>query len=170
MLDKIEVCINDWAELADEYQHKENRSGLDMCLQLRKNVSPVSVTRSTGLVRSHLWREGGATKEEQGEVADLQKDILRPSAQLEDMQTKLQTKSGRYLGNVDCSILDKNEKYKYVLASTNYFLNYRMLGLVLMFLICWYYCTLTIRDSIYIVNGSRIKGWCYKLLKLSRHA
>merc|ERR1712012_1144756 len=27
------------------------------------------------------------------------------------------------------------------------------------FLIVWYYCTLTIRESILIVNGSRIKGW-----------
>merc|ERR1712098_909059 len=29
----------------------------------------------------------------------------------------------------------------------------------IMFLIVWYYCTLTIRESILIVNGSRIKGW-----------
>ena len=46
-----------------------------------------------------------------------------------------------------------------ILATTNYFLNYRVLDLVFMFLIVWYYCTLTIRESILIVNGSRIKGW-----------
>ena len=40
---------------------------------------------------------------------------------------------------------------------TNYFLNYRVLDLIFMFLIVWYYCTLTIRESILIVNGSRIK-------------
>jgi hypothetical protein len=28
-----------------------------------------------------------------------------------------------------------------------------------MFLLVWYYCTLTIRESILKVNGSRIKGW-----------
>lgn len=27
------------------------------------------------------------------------------------------------------------------------------------FLLVWYYCTLTIRESILINNGSRIKGW-----------
>lgn len=30
---------------------------------------------------------------------------------------------------------------------------------MLMFLLVWYYCTLTIRESILKVNGSRIKGW-----------
>ena len=57
------------------------------------------------------------TKEEKGEVQDLNKDILRRTAQLEQMQEVLPRKSGRYLrgiiGNVDCSILDKNEKYQY---------------------------------------------------------
>jgi len=28
-----------------------------------------------------------------------------------------------------------------------------------MFLLVWYYCTLTIRESILKVNGSRVKGW-----------
>ena len=189
MLDKLEVCIKDWAELADEYQqlelaHKEYRSALDQCLMLQKKcVSGVTHQKyRLGAIKklvSEMEREGGATKEEQGEVKDLQKDILRRSAQLEQMQTELPTKSGRYLrgiiGNVDCSILDKNEKYQYkeqyeqfklivnliggILAFTNYFLNYRVLDLVIMFLIVWYYCTLTIRESILIVNGSRIKGW-----------
>lgn len=30
---------------------------------------------------------------------------------------------------------------------------------MLIFLLVWYYCTLTIRESILKVNGSRIKGW-----------
>ena len=57
------------------------------------------------------------TKEEVGEVNDLNKDLLRRTAQLGQMQEVLPRKSGRYLrgilGNVDCSILDKNEKYQY---------------------------------------------------------
>ena len=127
MLDKLEVCIKDWAELADEYQqlelaHKEYRSALDQCLMLQKKcVSGVTHQKyRLGAIKklvSEMEREGGATKEELGEVKDLQKDILRRSAQLEQMQTELPTKSGRYLrgiiGNVDCSILDKNEKYQY---------------------------------------------------------
>ena len=44
-----------------------------------------------------------------------------------------------------------------ILATTNFFLNIRALDILFMFLIVWYYCTLTIRESILIVNGSRIK-------------
>ncbi|GFR27571.1 transmembrane protein 120A [Trichonephila clavata] len=33
------------------------------------------------------------------------------------------------------------------------------LDAILHFLLVWYYCTLTIRESILVVNGSRIKGW-----------
>lgn len=36
---------------------------------------------------------------------------------------------------------------------------FRTLELSFMFLLVWYYCTLTIRESILKVNGSRIKGW-----------
>lgn len=39
------------------------------------------------------------------------------------------------------------------------FLFFRPLELSYVFLLVWYYCTLTIRESILKVNGSRIKGW-----------
>ena len=35
----------------------------------------------------------------------------------------------------------------------------RVLELSYIFLLVWYYCTLTIRESILKVNGSRIRGW-----------
>lgn len=41
----------------------------------------------------------------------------------------------------------------------NLIFNYRALELAFLFLLVWYYCTLTIRESILKVNGSRIKGW-----------
>ena len=129
-------------------------------------------------------------KEEAGEVEDLQKDLMRRSAQLDQMQEVLlhicivlsavfssrdklskfnikvlPRKSGRYLrailGNVDCNILDRNEKYQYkeqyeqfklivnllggVLAIASYFFDFLVLDKLGMFLIVWYYCTLTIR-------------------------
>ena len=45
----------------------------------------------------------------------------------------------------------------FVLAAFNLYFNYRVLDSIYMFLIVWYYCTLTIRESILKVNGSRIK-------------
>lgn len=189
MQDKLEVCIKDWAELADEYKelelrHKEYRETLDKCHTLQKKcMSGVTHQKYRLGVIKKLIKDveigDNVTKEEMGEVADLNKDLLRRTSQLGQMQEVLPRQSGRYLrgilGNVDCSILDKNEKYQYkeqyeqfklivnliggILATTNYFLNYRVLDLIFMFLIVWYYCTLTIRESILIVNGSRIKGW-----------
>jgi len=157
---------------------------LNKCLALQKKcVSGVTHQKyRLGVIKKligEVEKGENVTKEEVGEVNDLNKDLLRRTAQLGQMQEVLPRKSGRYLrgilGNVDCSILDKNEKYQYkeqyeqfklivnliggILAITNYFLNYRVLDLIFMFLIVWYYCTLTIRESILIVNGSRIKGW-----------
>lgn len=79
------------------------------------------------------------------------------------------------LGNVNVSILnraekvrykDDYEKFKFILnciglfmSCLNLLMNYRALELAFMFLLVWYYCTLTIRESILKVNGSRIKGW-----------
>ena len=95
------------------------------------------------------------------------------------MEQLLPAESGTYLkiilGNVNVSILDKKARYDYkdqyeqfklivnligfVLSCTNLYIQYRVLDLLFMFLIVWYYCTLTIRESILRVNGSRIKGW-----------
>lgn len=79
------------------------------------------------------------------------------------------------LGNVNVSILNRAEKVRYKddyekfklilniiglsMALLNLLINYRALELAFMFLLVWYYCTLTIRESILKVNGSRIRGW-----------
>jgi len=188
MQDQLEVCMKDWAELADEYRdlelrHKEYRETLEKCMALQKKcTSGVTHQKYRLGVIKKLAREievNPSKKEEAGEVEDLQKDLMRRSAQLDQMQEVLPRKSGRYLrtilGNVDVNILDRNEKYQYkeqyeqfklivnllggVLAIASYFFDFMVLDKLGMFLIVWYYCTLTIRESILIVNGSRIKGW-----------
>lgn len=80
------------------------------------------------------------------------------------------------LGSVCVSILNKEEKWKYkeeyekfkffitIISLCFSFLlifiqTYRVLDAIFNFLLVWYYCTLTIRESILIVNGSQIKGW-----------
>lgn len=186
MHDKLKACLKDWADLADEYhelgsKHKEYREVLDKNIALQKNcLSGVTHQKYRLNVIKKLMKEIEPTcQEEKDELADLEKDILRRQSQLNQMTESLPKQSGRYLrvimGNVDVSILDKNEKYKYkeqyesfklivnliggLLATANFFLNNRVLDLIFFFLIVWYYCTLTIRESILIVNGSRIKGW-----------
>ncbi|XP_023337235.1 transmembrane protein 120 homolog [Eurytemora carolleeae] len=184
MHDKLEACLKDWSDLSDDYhelerKHKEYREVLEKCHSLQKKCqSGVTHQKYRLNVIKKLMKEiDPSCNEEKGELDDLEKDIFRRECQLSQMNENLPRKSGRYLqvimGNVDVSILDKNEKYQYkeqyesfklivnliggILATTNFFLNIRALDILFMFLIVWYYCTLTIRESILIVNGSRIK-------------
>jgi len=109
----------------------------------------------------------------------LANDISRKYSQYEIMEQVLPKSNGLYLkiilGTINVSILNKNHKFKYkdeyekfklvlsgigfIFAVTNLLINARVLEILLMFLLVWYYCTLTIRESILKVNGSKIKGW-----------
>ena len=58
---------------------------------------------------------------------------------------------------------EEYEKFKYVVTTISMCLSflllflkpYRVLDAVLNFLLVWYYCTLTIRESILVINGSK---------------
>ncbi|VEL21564.1 unnamed protein product, partial [Protopolystoma xenopodis] len=97
-----------------------------------------------------------------------------------DMYDSLPNSSGLYLkivlGHVNVSLTNKQDRYLYkhdyerfkiiisAISATLSFLLYffihsRVMDTAFHFLLVWYYCTLTIREQILIVNGSRIKGW-----------
>ncbi|KRX25382.1 Transmembrane protein [Trichinella nelsoni] len=79
------------------------------------------------------------------------------------------------LGNISVSILNRMQRIRYkeeyekfklrvnlilfVFAPIVYFVHLRVLDAAYNFFLVWYYCTLTIRESILRCNGSRIKGW-----------
>uniref|UniRef100_A0A8C4EW72 Transmembrane protein 120A n=1 Tax=Dicentrarchus labrax TaxID=13489 RepID=A0A8C4EW72_DICLA len=111
------------------------------------------------------------------EIEDSMKDRANAFCEMEAFLPK---KNGLYLtlvlGNVNVTLLNKQSKFAYkdeyekfklvltvilfVFAFTCRFLfSYRALDALFNFLLVWYYCTLTIRESILISNGSRIKGW-----------
>ncbi|CAH1112621.1 unnamed protein product [Psylliodes chrysocephalus] len=112
-------------------------------------------------------------------IEELKSNIMKRKAHLYDIEQTLPKQNGVYLkiilGNVNVSILDREEKFKYkdeyekfklilsiigiVMAALNFAVRFRPLELSYIFLLVWYYCTLTIRESILKVNGSRIKGW-----------
>ena len=80
-------------------------------------------------------------------------------------------------GELPVSILDKSEQWKYKesyeqfklrvtlvimivsLLMSTVFPSNRALDALFHFLLVWYYCTLTIRESILVVNGSNIQFW-----------
>uniref|UniRef100_A0A8C6TGR3 Transmembrane protein 120B n=1 Tax=Neogobius melanostomus TaxID=47308 RepID=A0A8C6TGR3_9GOBI len=111
---------------------------------------------------------------------DIQTQIQDRENVFFDMEAYLPKRNGLYLnlvlGNVNVTLLsnqakfaykDEYEKFKLYMTiilmfgaiTCLFFLNYRVTDEIFNFLLVWYYCTLTIRESILMSNGSRIKGW-----------
>uniref|UniRef100_H9G5E0 Transmembrane protein 120A n=1 Tax=Anolis carolinensis TaxID=28377 RepID=H9G5E0_ANOCA len=101
-----------------------------------------------------------AIQELQGMVKDRQGVFF-------EMEAYLPKKNGNYNITLLFAYKDEYEKFKLYLTiilliisfTCRFLLNSRVTDAVFNFLLVWYYCTLTIRESILINNGSKIKGW-----------
>lgn len=178
----------DWKCLEEEYQqlqetHRQYLQKLDEVSKLQKNCSSsISNQRKKLKELSNLVKKcrPGPPQEDAKTLEEIKDKIkTRPNTFFE-MEAFLPKKNGLYLslvlGNVNVTLLSKQAKFAYkdeyekfklyltvllLLFSfmCNFFVSYRFLDALLNFLLVWYYCTLTIRESILITNGSRIKGW-----------
>lgn len=120
------------------------------------------------------------SEEDKQKYQKLEKDLIKWKVRVGEINEHLPKQSGRYLrvilGNVNVSLLNKEdcyaykddyEKFKLIVTAIAFFVSflnlfvvdYRFADMAFMFLLVWYYCTLTIRESILRVNGSKIKGW-----------
>lgn len=179
----------EWSELSDEYRSLEsaNQSYLDLHEQLEAMQEKCTkqiqhqryrMQQISKNLKPYLRKEG-LIPEEKEKAALLEKNIMKRRAQIHEIEQGLPQQNSRYLkiilGDVNVSILNRNDKVRYkdeyekfklilnviglLLSFLNILFNLRALELVFLFLLVWYYCTLTIRESILKVNGSRIKGW-----------
>lgn len=185
----VESCVQDFSDLRAEYKVLEelNREYINKLEEVgdlqAKCMNGINHQRyRLGIINRSiktLSRNISTNDAKQEAIRGLEKDLLRRMAQLHEMEQSLPKQNGLYLkiilGNVNVSILNKNDKFRYkdeyekfklilsmigfILSVVNLFTNFRALELSFMFLLVWYYCTLTIRESILKVNGSRIKGW-----------
>jgi len=181
----IQSCVKDFDDLSDEFKslatlHKQYVQKLDEVASLQsKCVKELNHQRyRLGIIKKSIKKS--ARKPECKEtVESLEQNMIRRKADLFEIEQALPKKNGLYLriilGNVNVSILNKDEKFRYkdeyekfkliingiglLISIGNIFMNSRVLDLIFMFLLVWYYCTLTIRESILKVNGSKIKGW-----------
>ncbi|XP_039753469.1 transmembrane protein 120 homolog isoform X2 [Pararge aegeria] len=182
----VEECIKEWEDLVVDYKrletiNKDYGAKLEEVGELQAsclkelNHQRYRMSIITGALKR--MEKKGVTKDER--LANLEKEVMKRKAMLHEIEATLPKQNGLYLriilGNVNVSILNKNDKFKYkdeyekfklilsaiafVLAVANLLIDFRPLQLILIFLLVWYYCTLTIRESILKVNGSRIKGW-----------
>ncbi|NXY85142.1 T120B protein, partial [Alcedo cyanopectus] len=122
-----------------------------------------------------------ASPEEFALIQELSSQIKERQNAFFDMEAYLPKKNGLYLnlvlGNVNVTLLsnqakfaykDEYEKFKLYLTiilllgavTCRFILHYRVTDEVFNFLLVWYYCTLTIRESILISNGSRGRASC----------
>ncbi|XP_029028388.1 ion channel TACAN-like [Betta splendens] len=184
----ITHVLEEWKCLDEEYQrlqetHKKYLQKLDDISKLQNNCS-TSISRQQKKLKeiTHLVKQYSKvpSEEDAKNLHEITEKIkTRPNAFFE-MEAFLPKKNGLYLslvlGNVNVTLLSKQSKFAYkdeyekfklytavtlVLFSfiCFFFVNYRVVDALLNFLLVWYYCTLTIRESILITNGSRIKGW-----------
>nr|XP_057935758.1 ion channel TACAN-like isoform X2 [Doryrhamphus excisus] len=180
--------MQQWGCLEEENQHAQEThrlylQKLDEISKLQNSCSrAISHHRERLKEISSLVKKcsKGLSEEDAKSLDQIKEKIkIRPNT-LSEMEAFLPKKNGLYLslvlGNVNITLLSKQSKFAYkdeyekfklyltvVLLLFSFvcyfFVSYRFLDAILNFLLVWYYCTLTIRESILISNGSRIKGW-----------
>jgi hypothetical protein len=135
-----------------------------------------------------LGRDIRKLKSRKDNVPEINAKIFEMGMKLEESAIKLAemerdlpaSSNGLYLSiilgsNLSVSLLNPDDRYKYkeeyewfkrtvtfvilVVTFLTYMLETPSMDALCNFLLVWYYCTLTIRESILRVNGSRIKGW-----------
>ncbi|XP_019573230.1 transmembrane protein 120A isoform X2 [Rhinolophus sinicus] len=181
-------CLRDWEELQQDFQsiqetHRLYRLKLEELTKLQNNCTS-SITRQkkqlqelTLILKKCKPSLPVGAKET---VQELENQIKERQGLFFDMEAYLPKKNGLYLslvlGNVNVTLLSKQAKFAYkdeyekfklyltiililISFTCRFLLNSRVTDAAFNFLLVWYYCTLTIRESILINNGSRIKGW-----------
>ncbi|XP_077468197.1 transmembrane protein 120A-like [Stigmatopora argus] len=188
MSQNVADLLQQWECLEEEYHHTQEThriylQKLDEMSKLQKSFLSAICLQQTRLkeMSSHVkesLRRKDLSKEDS--LGEMKEKIKMQTNALFEMEAFLPRKNGVYLslvlGSVNVTLFSKQlkfafkdeyEKFKLYLTFIlllfsficYFFVSYRFLDAILNFLLVWYYCTLTIRESILITNGSRIKGW-----------
>uniref|UniRef100_A0A8D0CGP2 Transmembrane protein 120B n=1 Tax=Scleropages formosus TaxID=113540 RepID=A0A8D0CGP2_SCLFO len=169
-----------WVILPEQFRvnesHKVYRQKLEELTSLQATCSSSISKQKRSL--AECAKTSGPKEAEQ--IHAIQAQIKERQNVFFDMEAYLPKRNGLYLnlvlGNVNVTLLsnqakfaykDEYEKFKLYLTiilmlgaiTCRFLVNYRVTDEIFNFLLVWYYCTLTIRESILMSNGSRIKGW-----------
>ncbi|EDL19355.1 RIKEN cDNA 2010310D06, isoform CRA_a [Mus musculus] len=182
--DPLGDCLRNWEDLQQDFQgiqetHRLYRLKLEELTKLQANCTN-SITRQKKRLQELalvLKKCRPSLPSESMEAAqELENQMKERQGLFFDMEAYLPKKNGLYLslvlGNVNVTLLSKQAKFAYkdeyekfklyltiiliVISFTcRFLLNSRVTDAAFNFLLVWYYCTLTIRESILINNGSR---------------
>ncbi|XP_028320517.1 transmembrane protein 120A-like [Gouania willdenowi] len=176
--------LEEWKCLEEEYQklqetHRVYLQKLGEVTKLQNNCSS-SIFHQRKRLKEISNQVNKCCKDSSETLGEIKEKIKTRANAFSEMEAFLPNRNGLYLslvlGNVNVTLLSKQAKFaykdeyeKFKLCLTvmllllsficYFFVSYRFLDAILNFLLLWYYCTLTIRESILITNGSRIKGW-----------
>ncbi|XP_019937457.2 transmembrane protein 120B [Paralichthys olivaceus] len=178
----------EWEEIDEEHQqlqesHKIYRQKLEELTNLQTTCSN-AISKQRKCLKDLRYSLSKCVKtcdeKDLKLITDIKTQIKDKENVFFDMEAYLPKRNGLYLnlvlGNVNVTLLsnqakfaykDEYEKFKLYMTiilmfgaiTCLFFLNCRVTDEIFNFLLVWYYCTLTIRESILMSNGSRIKGW-----------
>uniref|UniRef100_A0A8C7ABG6 Transmembrane protein 120A n=1 Tax=Neovison vison TaxID=452646 RepID=A0A8C7ABG6_NEOVI len=177
-------CLRDWEELQQDFQsiqetHRLYRLKLEELTKLQNSCTGAITRQKKQLQELALVLKKCKPSLQSGarEAAqELENQIKERQGLFFDMEAYLPKKNGLYLslvlGNVNVTLLSKQAKFAYkdeyekfklyltiililISFTCRFLLNSRVTDAAFNFLLVWYYCTLTIRESILINNGSR---------------
>ncbi|KAL7848610.1 hypothetical protein SRHO_G00202330 [Serrasalmus rhombeus] len=188
MSSQLTEALQEWERLDKDFQQiqESHRLYLQKLDEVSKTQS--SFTASIARHRKYLKDlsqslnkcSKGLTGENAKKVEHIKGHIQQRPNIFSEMESFLPKKNGIYLslvlGSVNVNLLSKQSKAAYkdeyekfklgvtviLLLLTficQFLVTYRFVDALVNFLLVWYYCTLTIRESVLISNGSRIKGW-----------
>uniref|UniRef100_A0A672H083 Transmembrane protein 120A-like n=1 Tax=Salarias fasciatus TaxID=181472 RepID=A0A672H083_SALFA len=161
-------CLREWEDLEKDYQqiqdtHRLYRQKLEEVAKLQASCSGAIARQRKKLkeLDSSLEENPGLHQRERKERVRFHPSRLYLSLVLGNVNVTLLNKQSKF------AYKDEYEKFKLVLTvilfvfsfTCRFLFSYRALDALFNFLLVWYYCTLTIRESILISNGSRIRGW-----------
>ncbi|XP_064208451.1 ion channel TACAN [Anguilla rostrata] len=181
-------CLQEWETLEKDYQqvqetHRLYKQKLEEVSKLQDSCA-ASISRQRKKLKdlSASLKECGqaVNPDDLKAIEEIRESMKERPSIFFEMEAFLPKKNGLYLslvlGSVNVTLLNKHakfaykdeyEKFKLCLTillllssfSCRFLVTYRAVDALFNFLLVWYYCTLTIRESILINNGSRIKGW-----------
>ncbi|XP_069134789.1 ion channel TACAN-like [Argopecten irradians] len=184
-----QTCLDEWNDCEKEYMqletdHELYKRKLEEMLTLQKKCLTGIASQRKRLKKIQgyckLAKQQSLDNQQKAELKELDEKTKTHKTHFREMEESLPHKNGIYLsiilGQVNVSLLNKADKFAYkedyekfkvtvsyitlVLSAALFFINgSRWLDALHNFLLVWYYCTLTIRENILVVNGSRIKGW-----------
>ncbi|XP_019728977.1 transmembrane protein 120A-A isoform X2 [Hippocampus comes] len=139
----VSECFREWGDLEKDYQQIQDTHRL-------YRVKLEEVTKLQNSCTSAISRHRKKLKELLSSLEQCKVNHLEQKLSLEQVDS---------IADIQVEIGERADAFSEMEAFLPKKNGYRALDALFNFLLVWYYCTLTIRESILINNGSRIRGW-----------